>query len=108
MKESFVRVFMPSDSRRFSIVLGLAVLTEGVFASALYFGETPDMNRGGLAGWLGWLGHLPAALVFNLMSPFDIYSDVLSPSLFVLGCLQWALIWATPLVILPRVTRRPS
>jgi len=107
MKEP-LRVCMPSDSRRFYLVLGLAVLTEGVFASALYLGETPDMNRGDLAGWFGWLGHLPASLVYNLISPFDIYSDVLSPGLFVLGWLQWTSIWAIPLFILPRLTSRPS
>ena len=99
---------MPSGSRRFFVVLGMAALTEVVFASALYLGETPDMNRGDIAGWFGWLGHLPAALVYNVISPFDIYSDVLSPGLTVLGCLQWTLIWAIPFVILPRLTRRPT
>ena len=98
----------PSDSRRFFIVLGLPLLTEVVFVSALYLGETPDTNRGDIAGWFGWLGHLPAALVYNLISPFDIYSDVLSLGLIVLGYLQWTLIWAIPLVFLPRLTRRPN
>lgn len=107
MKEP-LRVCMPSGSRRFFVALGMAALTELIFASALCFGETPDINRGDIARWFGWIGHLPAALVYNVISPFDIHSDVLSTGLTVLGCLQWTLIWAIPLVILPSLTRRPG
>lgn len=77
------------------------------FIVLLFFGETPEVKQGDWMGWVGWLAHLPAALAFNSASPIKIYSDVPSAGLFVVGLLQWILLWVLSLVFLPKWAARP-
>lgn len=97
---------MSSHSRQPVRVLILAVLTETLFALLLFFGQAPDVKQGDWMGWVGWLAHLPAALAFNLASPIKIYSDVPSAGLYVIGLLQWLLLWTLSLVVLPKLSAR--
>jgi hypothetical protein len=81
-----------------AILAGVA--TEGAFALCLRFGEIPDLNRGDLVGMVGWLAHVPVAVLVGHLTPYQIYSDVFGAPLVLLSFVWWTGCWSFLLLLL--------
>ncbi len=65
-----------------------------VFGLCLYFGESVDVAQGDIAGFVALAAHVPVAMIVNRLIPWEIYSDVFTLQLVLLGALCWTCCWA--------------